>query len=62
VRHWLPVGSETSTVVLLVGMKVGVGYSLFFLRRRREERRAVRIRARRSPPPAPPAGRSSYRD
>jgi RND superfamily putative drug exporter len=36
--HWLPVGSETSTVVLLVGMAVGVGYSLFFLRRRREER------------------------
>ena len=36
--HWLPVGSETSTVVLLVGMAVGVDYSLFFLRRRREER------------------------
>ena len=36
--HWLPVGSETSAVVLLVGMAVGVDYSLFFLRRRREER------------------------
>ena len=36
--HWLPVGSETSTVVLLIGMAVGVDYSLFFLRRYREER------------------------
>jgi putative drug exporter of the RND superfamily len=36
--HWLPVGSETSTVVLLVGMAVGIDYSLFFLRRQREER------------------------
>ena len=36
--HWLPVGSQTSTVVLLVGMAVGVDYSLFFLRRQREER------------------------
>jgi putative drug exporter of the RND superfamily len=32
--HWLPVGSQTSTVVLLlVGMAVGVDYSLFFRRR-----------------------------
>jgi len=31
-------GSQTSTVVLLVGMAVGVDYSLFFLRRQREER------------------------
>ena len=36
--HWLPVGSDTSIVVLLVGMAVGVDYSLFFLRRHREER------------------------
>ncbi|MGH3285662.1 MAG: MMPL family transporter, partial [Streptosporangiaceae bacterium] len=36
--HWLPVGTETSTVVLLIGMAVGVDYSLFFLRRHREER------------------------
>jgi putative drug exporter of the RND superfamily len=36
--HWLPVGSETSVVVLLIGMAVGVDYSLFFLRRQREER------------------------
>ena len=36
--HWLPVGSQTSTVVLLIGMAVGIDYSLFFLRRHREER------------------------
>src|SRR3984885_591263 len=36
--HWLPVGSQTSTVVLLIGMAVGIDYSLFFLRRQREER------------------------
>jgi putative drug exporter of the RND superfamily len=36
--HWLPVGSQTSVVVLLIGMAVGVDYSLFFLRRQREER------------------------
>src|SRR5215469_1397419 len=36
--HWLPVGSSTSSVVLLIGMAVGVDYSLFYLRREREER------------------------
>ena len=36
--HWLPVGSSTSEVVLIVGMAVGVDYSLFYLRREREER------------------------
>src|ERR1700733_14780543 len=36
--HWLPVGSQASTVVLLIGMAVGIDYSLFFLRRQREER------------------------
>jgi putative drug exporter of the RND superfamily len=38
--HWLPIGSTTSSVVLLVGMAVGVDYSLFYLRREREERAA----------------------
>jgi len=53
--HWLPVGSQTSIVVLLVGMAVGVDYSLFFLRRQREERargvelqQAIRTAARTS--------------
>jgi len=36
--HWLPVGTATSEVVLIVGMAVGVDYSLFYLRREREER------------------------
>ncbi len=38
--QWLPVGSSTSEVVLLIGMAVGVDYSLFYLRREREERAA----------------------
>jgi RND superfamily putative drug exporter len=36
--QWLPIDSTTSSVVLLVGMAVGVDYSLFYLRREREER------------------------
>jgi len=36
--HWLPVGQDASEVVLLIGMAVGVDYSLFYLRREREER------------------------
>jgi RND superfamily putative drug exporter len=36
--HWFPVGSGTSELVLVIGMAVGVDYSLFYLRREREER------------------------
>jgi putative drug exporter of the RND superfamily len=36
--HWLPVDGTTSSIVLLVGMAVGIDYSLFYLRRVREER------------------------
>jgi len=36
--HWLPVSGPSSSIVLLVGMAVGVDYSLFYLRREREER------------------------
>ena len=36
--HWLPVGQNTSEVVLLIGMAVGIDYTLFYLRREREER------------------------
>ena len=53
--RWLPVGSSTSEVVLIIGMAVGVDYSLFYLRREREERtaghsttEALRIAARTS--------------
>ncbi len=38
--HWFPVGSGTSELVLVIGMAVGVDYSLFYLRREREERAA----------------------
>jgi putative drug exporter of the RND superfamily len=40
VGRWLPIGSATSQVVLLLGMAVAVDYSLFYLRREREERAA----------------------
>jgi len=40
--HWLPVGGATFEVVVIVGMAVGVDYSLFYLRREREERAAGR--------------------
>jgi RND superfamily putative drug exporter len=39
---WLPVGQGTSELVLVIGMAVGVDYSLFYLRREREERAAGR--------------------
>jgi RND superfamily putative drug exporter len=38
ISHWLPVGQSTAEVVVIVGMAVGVDYSLFYLRREREER------------------------
>ncbi|MEV0935934.1 MMPL family transporter [Streptomyces phaeochromogenes] len=40
--NWLPVDDTASSVVLLVGMAVGVDYTLFYLRREREERLAGR--------------------
>ncbi|HEY7324043.1 MAG TPA: MMPL family transporter, partial [Streptosporangiaceae bacterium] len=55
VSHWLPVNGNTFEVVVVVGMAVGVDYSLFYLRREREERAkgrsfpdALRIAARTS--------------
>jgi putative drug exporter of the RND superfamily len=36
--HWLPINGNTFEVVVVVGMAVGVDYSLFYLRREREER------------------------
>ncbi|WP_033343885.1 MMPL family transporter [Catenuloplanes japonicus] len=38
VSHLVPNGDVTSSVILLIGMAVGVDYSLFYLRREREER------------------------
>ena len=56
----VPIGSTTSSIVLLVGMAVGIDYSLFYLRRVREERAGGRDHAARrcGPPPAPRAGPS----
>ena len=40
--HLLPLANDANAVVLLVGLAVGVDYSMFYLRREREERRAGR--------------------
>src|SRR3954471_23984604 len=40
--HAWPVDEAISSVVLLIGLAVGVDYSLFYIRREREERRAGR--------------------
>src|SRR5438034_10832639 len=40
--HLLPLAPEAFAVVLLIGLAVGVDYSLFYLRREREERAAGR--------------------
>src|SRR5262249_18899728 len=37
--HVVAAGDATKSVILLIGMAVGVDYSLFYLRREREERR-----------------------
>jgi len=37
IAHWVPVNSSVYEVVVVVGMAVGVDYSLFYLRRVREE-------------------------
>ncbi|MGW3130805.1 MMPL family transporter [Streptomyces sp. NPDC001123] len=42
VGHFVPVNSAASSIVLLIGMAVGIDYSLFYLRREREERLAGR--------------------
>jgi len=36
--RWLPIDDAASSLILLIGMAVGVDYSLFYLRREREER------------------------
>ncbi|HET9894202.1 MAG TPA: MMPL family transporter [Streptosporangiaceae bacterium] len=38
--RWLPISQGTSEVVLIIGMAVGIDYTLFYLRREREERAA----------------------
>ncbi len=38
--QWLPVDDAAGSVILLIGLAVGVDYSLFYLKREREERAA----------------------
>ena len=52
--HALHVDGSASTMLLLIGLAVGVDYSLFYIRREREERAARPVHARgasTSPPP-----------
>jgi uncharacterized membrane protein YdfJ with MMPL/SSD domain len=42
VSQLIPVSDSTENVILLVGLAVGVDYSLFYIRREREERKAGR--------------------
>jgi uncharacterized membrane protein YdfJ with MMPL/SSD domain len=42
VSHVAPTADTTASVVVLIGLAVGVDYSLFYIRREREERRAGR--------------------
>ena len=42
VSHVVPMSSSTSALVLLIGLAVGVDYSMFYLKREREERDAGR--------------------
>jgi RND superfamily putative drug exporter len=43
--HIVPMDQEISAVILLIGLAVGVDYSLFYIRRERDERRAGRSEA-----------------
>jgi RND superfamily putative drug exporter len=40
--HFLPVAQQAPAIVLLIGLAVGVDYSMFYLKREREERAAGR--------------------
>ena len=51
----VPMDESISEVILLIGLAVGVDYSLFYIRRERDERaRRPQRDARRSRPPRPP--------
>src|SRR5213593_1921455 len=56
--HLLPLAQEAFAVVLLVGLAVGVDYSMFYLRREREERAAGRSERAALEAAAAPSGRS----
>ena len=54
----VPSSDSTARVVLLIGLAVGVDYSLFYVRREREERAAGRGRPGRDRDAAPTSGRA----
>ncbi|CAM5615607.1 MMPL family transporter OS=Streptomyces tendae OX=1932 GN=GUR47_31520 PE=4 SV=1 [Streptomyces tendae] len=59
VSHLQPMSETANSVMLLVGLAVGVDYCLFYLRREREERAAGRdAQTASGSPPPPVAGRS----
>ena len=55
-----PVDESVTSVVLLVGLAVGVDYSMFYLRREREERARGNETRRRSRPRRPPPAAPSW--
>ena len=57
--HLIPLAPEALAVVLLVGLAVGVDYSMFYLRREREERAAGRSERAALEAAAATSGRSS---
>ena len=58
--QFAPMDEASASIILLIGLAVGVDYSLFYLKREREERAAGRAPRPRSRPPQPrPAGQSS---
>jgi uncharacterized membrane protein YdfJ with MMPL/SSD domain len=56
--HFLPMAMQAPAVVLLIGLAVGVDYSMFYLRREREERAAGRTEAAAVEAAAATSGRS----
>src|SRR5207342_1502332 len=51
----LPVAMQAPAMVLLIGLAVGVDYSMFYLKRERQERAAGKSeQAALKPPPRPP--------
>ena len=40
IGQWVPINSAANVMILLIGMAVGIDYTLFYLRREREERAA----------------------
>ncbi len=53
--QFIATGESTQILMMLIGMAVGVDYSLFYLKREREERARGPASWPRSRPPPPPA-------